>query len=158
MKIVTFLTFLSLFLTVQAQSLSEQLGAIKTKFEFTTSSSPLEVSQQLIIKSAGMYYNHGAESAYGAGYETFRLEIEVANDLPLLRSKLFDGNGGYHMTFYDENGQQIGFVRFHSTGILRLRKVNDFQEPFHYYSFDLRGVTLSILDKTHRIDIERYIQ
>lgn len=157
MKRILFITIIFFGTTALSQSLSQQFGAVSTQIEFTTSNSPMVVTQQQIVKRAGAIFSDVSEKSYGAGYETFRLEIEVQEDLPLLRSRLFDGNGSFQMNFYSISGEHLGFVRFRSTEVDRIRKDIIFNSPVQFYSFDLINVPLILLDKTNRIDIERYI-
>lgn len=149
--------FSLLIMNGYGQSFSQQLGAIPTQFEFTTSDTPLDITQQQIVKRAGRVHHLGTESGYGSGYETFRLEIQLPIDIPLMRAKLFDGNSGYQFTFFSESGERMGFVRLSSSEVNRIRDNRFIDSKVNFYSFDLINVPLLILDQTIRIDIERFI-
>jgi hypothetical protein len=158
MKTILLITiFSALFMNGYSQNLSQQLGAIPTQFEFTTSAEPLEITQQQIVKRAGRISNSSTESAYGAGYETYRLEIQLPFDIPLMRAKLFDGNSGYHLLFHSADGEILGFVRLNSSEVQRIRNNKFLDSTVNFYSFDLLNVPLLILDQTSRIDIERFV-
>jgi hypothetical protein len=149
--------FSLLIMNGYCQSFSQQLGAIPTQFEFTTSELPLDIIQQQIVKRAGRIHHSSAQASYAAGYETFRLEIQLQSDIPLMRAKLFDGNSGYQFTFFSESGERLGFVRLSSSEVNRIRDNRFIDSKVNFYSFDLINVPLLILDKTSRIDIERFI-
>jgi len=72
-----FLFLIVIGFTLQAQTLSEKLGAVPTNFRFFSGETDLEVNHQFIIKNAGAYHCSGTTFdtgyGYGAGYESFRL-------------------------------------------------------------------------------------
>jgi hypothetical protein len=158
MKIFTVLAIVFLLSTPSfAQSLSQQLGAITTSFEFTSNNEPLEVRTQQIVKRSGRFVHGSGDGSSASGYETYRLELEVQNDIPFLRSRLLDGNQGFHFNFYSSNGEHLGFRRLSDNEVLRFRKDDQWTSQVFVYSFDLYSIPLIILDKTSRIEILRYM-
>jgi hypothetical protein len=140
-----------------SQTLSERFGAVQTNFEFTSNNERLEIGSQQIVKRSGRFVHGSGDVSSASGYETLRLELEVANDIPFIRSRLLDGNQGFHLSFYSGNGEYLGFRRLYDGEVIRFRKDVQWTSPVSVYSFDLYSIPLIILDKTSRIEILRYM-
>ena len=138
--------------TVFSQTISEQLNGVTTHFEFTSDGNRLVVPTQHIIRGPG--YRPGSESS--AGYETFRLEIEIASPIAEREGRLRDRMLPHHVHFYDEYNEIIAFQRFSTSKVNRVFTSQEQDNEVRFYSFDLYDIPVMILDKTKRIDIIHY--
>ena len=137
---------------VFSQTISEQLDGVITDFEFTSDGNRLVVPSQHIIRGPG--YRPGSESS--AGYETFRLEIEVASPITVFEGNMRDRVRPYHIRFYDEYNEIIAFQRFPHWRVNRVFTSQEQDNEVRFYSFDLYDIPIVVLDKTKRIDILHY--
>lgn len=153
---------LNLFLTsfLQAQSLSEKLGGVKTDYIITSHGVELEITNQLIVKRAERFYDWGGHNdgayGYGYGYESFHLEFTVKNgeiDLPESGS-LFKSGKLLVLDFYGEDGNLLGSRR-RSPQDIRFISNNSTNSKLMHYTIDLIAIPLPLLDSTKRIDIFR---
>jgi len=156
-----------LFFSIQlssAQSLTEQLGGVKTNFIFTTSLGEMEVLSQAIIKR-GYYeydnkYNYDiwtdAEgySAYGLGMESFWLEFTTTKALKEVyhKKKWSDEKMTYFkLKLIDKDGKNLLIVKLHP----KFEKIASNEADLTTYSFNLYSIPIIVLDETHTIEIER---
>jgi hypothetical protein len=151
---VVFATLLLSSGFLNAQNLSESLGAVKTNFQFYSGAIDLEVSTQFIIKNAGSYYHTGTWGdgayGYGAGYESFRLEFVSAKPLFVAR----DGRRTvyYKVVFYDSTNVRLGTMKYKVTSMRFLTNQDMLNSPY-FYSLDLYDTPISLLERTASINI-----
>lgn len=138
------------------QTLSEQLGGVKTEFVILSASDTMEVLDQQIIKRGlsdwgnGVSYSSEKASAYGYGLETFRFEFSSKDTLRKVTSSR-KKRQRYFLQAYDENGSLLmcdylkrGDVWFRSNG-----------SGISIYSVNLQGVPLVSLNKTKYLRFTR---
>lgn len=163
-KNITVLCIISLNLLLsnflQAQSLSEKLGGVKTDYIITSHGVELEITNQLIVKRAERFYDWGGHNdgayGYGYGYESFHLEFTVKSgeiDLPESGS-LFKSEKLLVLDFYDEDGNLLG-TRKRSLQDVYFISNNTTHDKLMHYSINLIWIPLPILDEAKRIDIFR---
>ncbi len=158
-KILLFASSLMIMSNLNAQSLTESLGATKTNFKICSNTVDLETINQIIIQSAEQIYS----SEYGYGYQSFHLEFvsqkkiaatkaEQFENKELLQMASYNSGNKYLMTFYDSNDQIL------LTITIPLSSIDDFTNAsmdnrLYFYSIDLIDVPIIALDKTIKIDI-----
>ena len=157
------MTFLVINFTFSQEesSLSSKLGGIPTDFLFTSSNVPITTLQQFIIKAAIINVSTASEKSYGYGTETFWLEIETEVDIPFIHKKLFERINGYQLKLFDKYEKPLGTFIIPNSQVKRAyntaRRVHNEYEEVFFYGFNLSRIPLGILNKTHRIDIEKYV-
>jgi hypothetical protein len=143
-----------------AQQLTDQFGAIKTKFVFTSNDEPLDIQQQFIIKAPNSIHSSTEGKSYGMGYESYWLEIETNTDIPYRSSRIRDLRSPFELYLYDGNNQLIGQIRLGNQKVKRVyqsaRMDERREEQVRFYAFDLVDVPLILLNQTVRIEIMRY--
>jgi hypothetical protein len=148
------LVFILLSFTIQAQPLSEKLGAVKTDFSFYSGEVDLEVSHQFIVKSAGAYHYTGttfdAGYGYGAGYEVFRLEFMTRKKLTQESER--KKNHHYRIGFYDAEDNLLTSYNYPAKKVSVARNLLNDDGPV-FYSIDLLNIPLSLFDFSRKIDI-----
>jgi len=159
-----------LFLIIQlsvfnssAQSLSEALGAVKTNFQIFSDNKDLNVTDQFIIKRAESEHQRGSISdggyGYGYGYQSLHLEF-VTQETYLLQEfdhKLFGNNyDKLVLTFYDPDDIVLAtYVSDFSVADLMYNLPSE--KVRFFYSIDLIGIPVVLLDKTVKIDLIKLV-
>ena len=161
-------TIISLFLLLQcivfsvnAQSITEALGGIKTNFQIVSDNVDLKVTDQFIIQRANKKYKKGWAGeggyGYGYGYQSFHLEF-VAHE-SYVTKEIDHKDRDYNklvLTFYDTNDVILGTrswgrsdvdILFHLPG----------ESKHYFYSIDLIDVPMVLLSETAKIDIIRKV-
>lgn len=153
-KVQTFIALLLLCYSIQAQPLSEKLGAVKTDFSFYSGDVDLEVSQQFIIKNAGSYNYTGttfdAGYGYGAGYEVFRLEFMTRKKITQESQRKTQHH--FRIGFYDASDNLLASFSFPKKRVSVAVNNNIDDSPL-FYSIDLLDIPISLFDFTKKIDI-----
>lgn len=152
---ITFLLLLiAIGFTLQAQTLSEKLGAVPTNFRFVSGETDLKVVHQFIIRNAGAYHRRELVSdgayGYGAGYESFRLEFMTRKKMKQEseRRKVHH----YRIGFYDAHGNLLWSYNFPERKVSVGRNLQIDDSPA-FYSIDLIDIPVSLLDFNKKIDI-----
>lgn len=157
MKRTIFIITVLFFFTglVNAQSLTDSLGAIKTHFKFYSDTTPLNVSQQFIIKRAGSYSVAAQDLGMAAGYDSYHLEF--ATQTALKTTDIYKHNkvSEYKVAFYDTNNNLLGTFMFEPEHAQKISN-SDKKGSEAFYSLDLFKLPLSILDRTVKINIWEY--
>ena len=151
--IITVLIFFSGL--VNAQGLTESMGAIKTHFKFYSDTTPLDVSEQFIIKRAGSYSSASTETGLAAGYDSYHLEFATRTALKTTDIYKHTQVNEYKVEFYDANNDLLGTFLF---GASHAQKISNPSKKGSeaFYSLDLFKLPLSILDRTAKINIREY--
>lgn len=146
-----FIFNLSLF---AQQSLSTQLGAIQTRFKFTSGTKELKINHQFISKTGKYFYKYSEYEnksfGYAAGYESLNLEFACIVDLSSEVDKYYFNK--YLIRFYDENNSLITSIHFDPDRVKRVVNTEEV-DGLYYYSFDLVDVPIIVLDNTKTMDI-----
>jgi hypothetical protein len=149
-----FLFLIVIGFTLQAQTLSEKLGAVPTNFRFFSGETDLEVNHQFIIKNAGSYNYTGttfdAGYGYGAGYEVFRLEFMTRKKLTQESQRKTQHH--FRIGFYNADGKLLCSYNYPAKKVSVARNLNNDDGPL-FYSIDLLDIPLSLFDFTEKIDI-----
>jgi|GEM_PF-6599286 len=155
--------YLLLFSTLHAQSLSEQMGGIKTHFQFYSLITHLNVSDQMLILRAENVHHavDFTESAFGwgSGYRSFHLEFaseEELNTQTFTYKAGRDNDDKLKLTFYDANKHILASFPIPFERVNMYSGTNDKKDSF-FYSIDLINVPLIILDKTAAIDMVKMV-
>jgi len=162
--ILLFTSSLIIMSNLNAQSLTESLGATKTNFKICSNTVDLETLNQIIVQSAEQKYS----SEYGYGYQSFHLEFVSQNKITATKAELFESkellqmasyNSGnkYLMTLYNSNDQVL------LTTTIPLSSVDDFTNAsmdnrLYFYSIDLIDIPIIVLDWTTKIDILKLLK
>ncbi len=148
-RISKLLSLLILFLfliptNTKAQSLSEQLGGIKTNFIICDKNGEQKILEQAIFKRAS--YGGSENSDYGM--EALSLEFTIANDKA--RKKQFGEKLGiYHNISIHDSKNNIIYTSL--TSHFSIHTVNT---SINSYSLNLTNIPILILDKAHKITIK----
>lgn len=141
------------------QTITEDMGAVKTDYLITSEDLNLELIDQIIIKRGeGTFYTGseavgegGAGYGYGIGKETFHLELMSLNPVRERQTKNRWHSGMFLLQFYNTQNQLICNVMVPAKDvILTSEKENPL---FYLYSINLARVPLVVLDHTNRINI-----
>jgi hypothetical protein len=153
-RFTLFLFLIVIGFALQAQTLSEKLGAVPTNFKFYSGETDLNVSQQFIIKNAGSYNYTGttfdAGYGYGAGYEVFRLEFMTR--IKLLQESERKAKHHFRIGFYNAEGKLLCSYNYPAKKVSVARNLNIDDSPL-FYSIDLLDIPISLFDFTEKIDI-----
>lgn len=172
MKQLYFLTVLVLCsLSLSSQSISEQLGAVKTNFIITSNSLTLNIEQILIPRAVAKSGHYTTPSmnvsytklqnstapqihTYGYGYQSFHLEFIAEKQISTIRA-----NGKkrtyYLLHFLDINEELISSFELSSAMVNFIP--NKGSKAWSYiYSIDLKNVPIVVLDRTQQLKITRY--
>ena len=158
-KILLFASSLIIMSNLNAQSLTESLGATKTNFKICSNTVDLETLNQIVIQSAEQIYS----SEYGYGYQSFHLEFvsqkkiaatkaEQFENKELLQMASYYSGNKYLMTFYDSNDQILLTITVPLSSIDNFTNAS-MDNRLYFYSIDLIDVPIILLDKTTKIDI-----
>jgi hypothetical protein len=136
-----------------SQNISEQLGAVKTNFSFSSDNNTLNVKSQIIVKR-GMYnkdYDSRTKAAYGYGLQSLHLEFISHDKLKKIYQK---GRWGelptinFNLKFINKNNEVIFEKKVEENTISE----NTYNNLF-IYSVNLYSIPVILLDDTERIDI-----
>lgn len=137
-----------------AQTLSTTLNAIPTNFLFSSNNVGLNVSDQFIIKNAGVFHNSkskmDAAYGYGGGYETYRLEFVTHKNLSIEVIKRADYQ--YKLSFVDSKDKILATLTLDKNRVIHLTNPEINAAP-HFYSIDLVKIPISLLDRVTKINI-----
>lgn len=149
-----FIFLFAIGFTLQAQTLSEKLGAVQTNFRFYSGETDLEVSHQFIIKNAGAYHRwatvYDGGYGYGAGYEGLRLEFMTSQKIAQDSERRKDHH--YRISFYNADGKLLSIYNFPARKVSVARNLRIDDSPV-FYSIDLLDIPVSLFDFTEKIDI-----
>jgi hypothetical protein len=140
--------FLFLSGHLNAQSLSEKLGAVQTNFKFYSDTVDLNVSDQFIIKKTGSYYS----TSNSVAYESFHLEFVSKKRLFLDNSKHLFGDRAYKIDFYNSNNTMLFTINL-SPNFINIAKNPDTRESPIFYSIDFINIPIALLDMTSKMVI-----
>lgn len=140
---------------VNAQSLTESMGAIKTHFKFYSDNTALNVSEQFIIKRAGSHSSSFQEGGLAAGYDSYHLEFSTRTALKTTDIYKHTHVSEYKVGFYDSNNNLLGTFMFGANHAQMISNPSR-KGSAAFYSLDLFKLPLSILDQTAKINIREY--
>lgn len=140
---------------VNAQSITESMGAINTHFKFYSDNTALNVSRQFIIKRAGSYTSASQEAGLAAGYDSYHLEFATRTALKTKDIYKHTQVSEYKAEFYDANNNLLGTFLFEPDQAQKISNP-DKKGSETFYSLDLFKLPLSILDQTVKINIREY--
>lgn len=163
MKVKMFL-FLIILLTVgisNAQTLGESLGGVKTNFQIFSDTADLKITNQMIIKraekKASKYLSNESAYGYGFGYQSFHLEFVTRESYVLEK---VDQNRAYtdkiELTFYDSNDIALATHTLNFS-IVDLSYNIQSDEIQFFYSIDLIGIPIVLLDQTAKINFVKKV-
>lgn len=144
-----------------AQTLSEQLGGVKTTFIIVSDGVDIQASNQVIIERAEneTYANSMGDTGegYAYGYQSFHLEFEAEELLQekKFRYKLRGPNPRMILEFYDAEGNLLTTLNLAYRDVTNTTNEEGLSTAL-FYSVDLKNVPISILDQTVKIDITRW--
>ena len=158
MKIFTtafpFFLLILFSLSINAQSLLEAAGGIKTDFAFTTKDEDMGVESQILIRRSmeGTYNGMGQAYAYNA--EFFFLELMstkgIATQKINRKTTIF-----YLLKFYDANDQLIAEYK-RNKNQLKVKSNEQEDAKFYITSISLRNIPLVFLEKTQRVEVIKH--
>lgn len=142
--------------SLYSQSLIENLGGVKTDFQFTTDSVEIPIIEQAILRRGVSKYNSGIVSdggyGYGYGLQTFHLEfITEAKITERYRSGKRSNRKHYEIKLWDENDSLLLHIGIQ---LSELRKVSN-GKNLYTYSINLNRIPIVLLDKTQKINIDK---
>ena len=153
---------LSVF-NIDAQSLSESLGAVKTNFQIISDTKDLKVMDQFIIKRAEKksYTRSFSEGGYGYGYgyQSFHLEFvtqETYIQKEFDHKEAKNNNDKLKLTFYDKSDKIIATYVL-DFSVVDLKYELAFDKMRYFYSIDLIGIPIVLLDETVKIDLIKLV-
>jgi hypothetical protein len=153
-RFTLFLFLIVIGFALQAQTLSEKLGAVPTNFRFSSGKTDLEVNHQFIIKNAGSYYHwatvYEGGYGYGAGYEVFRLEFMTRKNLTQESER--KAKHHFRIGFYDASDNLLVSFSFPKKRV-SVAVNNSIDDSPQFYSIDLLDIPISLFDFTEKIDI-----
>lgn len=153
---------LSVF-SINAQSLSESLGAVKTNFQIFSDNKDLNVTDQFIIKRAEKksYTRAVYDGGYGYGYGYQSLHLEFVTQETYILEEFdhkFVGNNSdkLELTFYDSNDVALA-TDVSDFSVVDLMYSLPSEKLRFFYSIDLIDIPVILLDKTVKIDLIKLV-
>lgn len=158
---------LVVFSSLHAQSVSEQLGGVKTHFQLYSLTTKLDVSEQILILRAeakhkmetdilsGEFYATG----WGYGYRSYHLEFVTQEELNAQRLPGKFGKSRYtrlRLTFFDTNKNILASFTIPYDRVDRQSYSSAKGGPF-FYSIDLINIPLVLLDQTAAIGMVKMV-
>lgn len=150
--------FLSLY-CVNAQTLTENMGALSCDFEFSSNGNKLQVEKQQLIERvrAKKEVSTTENESYGLGYAytEWQLEFVLKSEFATRRSNELenaDHRSKYCIQFLDSNGV-ILLKTYLAKEILTYWKAGTDAEPTHIYSLNMVSFPFVILDEVSLIEI-----
>jgi len=147
--IVTLLLLVST--VVAGQSLTEQLGGIRTDFTIYFQSEKVDVVDQLIIHRGLSKYNYEEEPimeygyGYGYGLQTLRLEVMTRASLATdVRKRRYY----YRIVLFDKDGSQLSSLNISQSDLTVI------EGDINAYSINLQHIPMILLDHASSVDIE----
>ncbi|MCG6187007.1 hypothetical protein [Maribellus maritimus] len=160
MKVKMFLfTVIQLFVVhIYAQSLSESLGGVKTNFHFFSNNTDLNVTDQFIIKraekkaSASTNYSFHSAYGYGYGYQSFHLEF-ITREYYVTEEVEHKGkySDKIELTFYNSDDIALATHTLDYSVVDLSYNISSDEIQF-FYSVDLLGIPIVLLNKTAKIN------
>lgn len=155
MKKATFLIILQIFIfqIICAQSISESLGGIKTKFEVFSDTIDLKVSDQIVVLAAERrsYISAGDQAGWGYGYQSIHFEFITKKRLVEIPT-VGKNKNKYKLTFSDQDNVILQTIIIPEYSV-DMRINPNIGNNRIFYSLDLIDTPVLILDKTKKIDI-----
>lgn len=167
---ITLLLFSLLAISINAQSIADQMGAIKTDFNITSLNENLGITDQCLISRPESHLGKEVDissafdvidySYFTSNYESYHLDF-ISNK-PIRRSDLFltkiiydkyPIKEGVQLTFLDKEGNTILRCFLANDRLKLTRDWLSNEDVPYYYSVDLIDVPELVLDKTSCIDI-----
>ncbi|WP_027585631.1 hypothetical protein [Prolixibacter bellariivorans] len=148
---------LSVLSTLYAQSLSEQIGGIKTHFQLYSLTTNLDASEQmLVLRAETKHYSDETYAAgWGFGYRSYHLEFITQKELNDQRLPYSIGKARYtrlKLTFYNANKDILASFMIPFERVDRQSNPSAKGGPF-FYSIDLINIPLVLLGQTAAIDM-----
>ena len=143
--------------TLHAQSLSEQMGGIKTHFQLYSLMLNLDASEQMLILRAESKHESDASfgTGWGFGYRSYHLEFVAQKNLFIQyfnRKPGRDNSTKLKLTFYNADKQILASFSIPFERVSIYSDDSDKGDLF-FYSIDLINVPAVLLDKTAAIDM-----
>ena len=157
-KTIFFIALLLLaYSTLYAQSLSEQMGGIKTHFQLTSMTTDLDVSDQMLILRAENVHQVDAtfQAGWGYAYRSYHLEFMAKKELIIQYFHFKPGRDNaskLNLTFYDANKDTLASFPIPFEQVIIYSTTSDKGDLF-FYSIDLINIPAILLDKTTAIDM-----
>jgi hypothetical protein len=155
MKKATILIILQIFIFQIncAQSISESLGGIKTKFEIFSDTIDLKVTDQIVILAAERrsYINADDQAGWGYGYQSVHFEFITKKKLMEIPT-VGKNKNKYKLTFSDQDNVILESILIPEYSV-DMRINPNISNSSVFYSIDLIDTPVLILDKTKKIDI-----
>ncbi|QGY42852.1 hypothetical protein GM418_04035 [Maribellus comscasis] len=141
-----------------AQSLEESLGGIETNFQFFSNNIDLKVTDQFIIKraekkaSASTNYSANSAYGYGYGYQSFHLEF-VTKEYYTIEEVEHKGrySDKIELTFYNSDDIALATHTLDYSVVDLSYNISSDEIQF-FYSIDLLGIPIVLLNKTAKIN------
>ena len=151
MRYIIVVLLISVNTVAFGQSLTEQLGGIRTDFTIYFQSKKIDVVDQLVIRRGLSKYNYEEEPimeyAYGYGYglQTLRLEVMYRTNLVTDDRKR---RYYYRIVFFDKDGSILGSLDIARSDLIIVKG------DVNVYSINLQDIPMVLLDHTTSMDIE----
>ena len=146
---------------LHAQSLSEQLGGVKTHFQLYSLTTQLNATDQLLILRAETKHNVSETygTGWGIGYRSYHLEFITQEELNAQRLPNNFGKSRsprLKLTFYDTNKNILASFMIPLDRVDRQYNPSVVGGPL-FYSIDLINIPIVLLDKAVAIDLVKMV-
>ncbi|MBR8537792.1 hypothetical protein KDU71_19630 [Carboxylicivirga sediminis] len=154
---VTIIVLVLISAGMQAQSLVEQTGGVKTSFTITSSGIELPITAQAMVKRGISKYDYRSsfDSGYGYGYgmQTWRLEFTSTSGIS---EKHIPKEGSkkrryYQCKLYDTDDQCLLDTQLELGDVIMVSNGDLLQT----YSINLNSIPIILLEKTKEVQIDK---
>ena len=159
MKMLIAITLFLSLSCVNAQTLTENMGALSCAFEFSSNGNKLEVKKQLLTErvKAKKEVSTTENESYGLGYAytEWHLEFVLKSQIGWRKKtemETVEHRSKYCVQLFDSNGATL-LKTYLAIEILSYWKGGTDAEPTHIYSLNMVSFPFVILDDVASIDI-----
>lgn len=139
-----------------AQTLTEQLGGVKTNFVFSSNGVEINVLNQLIIERGNYDYSIMGQGGYGYGYQSYWLEIQVDTFIHAVKTDKSIYVRNFIIEFYDKDNNLLQSMKYYANNIRNIKSLKNDKNAYLFLSFNLVDLQTIMLENVHRIDIVKY--
>ncbi|MEL7220637.1 MAG: hypothetical protein AAGJ93_04910 [Bacteroidota bacterium] len=151
---------------LQAQSITESIGGVNTKFIIKSDSVLLNDSQQLIIKRGAYDFSRELNApanttlnvGYGYGYESYHLEFTSQQEiLTVIQSQRKQARRDEYflIQLLDQSGVSYRNIELNATEVESISGARSVRDKLYAYSINLNQIPLVVLNDIAEINIIR---
>ncbi|MBT5530536.1 MAG: hypothetical protein HOK35_15360 [Cytophagia bacterium] len=152
-KNLSFLILLFISSLLYSQSLTEQLGGIKSNFIISSNNEIVDIASQFIIKRGNYDYTYLSEGGFGYGYESYWLEIQFNTNIKPIEKESSNKRRHFTISLFDKNNQLLLSKSYWISEDQKVKSEHLDTLNQQYFSLNLVDIQIVLLNNVSRIDI-----